>query len=103
MYSAVPPKVGNVSVIPSVVDRMPSLNITWEPPTYNLTIAYYRVYLRSLGVSNYTVETTNSTVVVMDMLDRGVEYEVYVTAVSILGEGARGQLHRTVTYDGKSW
>lgn len=102
IHTAVPPEVGNVAVLPSVVDQTPALNITWEPPTYSLPIAYYKVYLRSLGFSNYTVEITNSTVVIMDMLDRGVEYEVYITAVSILGEGQREQLYKAVTYDGKS-
>lgn len=100
-YAAVPPEVGNVTVLPSVVDQTPALNISWEPPTYSLPIAYYRVHLYSLGTSNHTVETTNGTVAVMETLDRGMEYEVYIVAVSILGEGPRGQLHRAVTYDGK--
>ena len=101
--AAVPPEVGNVSLLPSVVDHTPALNISWEPPTYSLPIAYYRVYLYTLGMSNQTIVTTNGTVVVMEMLDRGVEYEVYIIAVSILGEGRRGELHQAVTHDGKSY
>ena len=99
---AVPPEVANVTVLSSVVDQAPALNISWEPPTYSLPITYYRVHLNSLDTNNHTIATTKDTVVVMEALDRGVEYEVYVIPVSILGEGPRGELHRAVTHDGES-
>lgn len=98
---AVPPEVVSVTVLPSVMDQAPALNISWEPPTYSLPIAYYRVHLYSMGTSNHTIETTKDTVLVMEMLDRGVKYEVYVIAVSVLGEGPRGEVHRAVTHDGE--
>ena len=86
----------------TVTSNKPSLGVTWSAPSSNRPITSYKIGYRS-GTSGSWMERTsngNATMVTIESLQLGTKYQVRVTAVSDLGDGAWSNIVSNTTFNG---
>ena len=103
MY-VVPNKVSLTAnqVTRKVTSNKPSLRVTWNAPSSDRTITNYKIQYRR-GTSGSWMERTsngNTTMVTIESLQLGTKYQVRVTAVSDLGDGAWSNIVSNTTFNG---
>ena len=89
---AEPSRVTGVSLIKTVENGTPALNVTWNTPQSDVAISQYQVQCRRSGETSWITAPTFSgsppaTSFILTGLDAGTKYSVRVKAVSELGPG----------------
>lgn len=90
-----------LSVLPSVRDHSPALNLSWSWPHSDIPIADFIVeyWMQTQRVYSVVTSQTSTTLV---RLALGAEYTVRVAARSSLGQGHFSAAHNTSTLNGEN-
>ena len=97
----VPSQVTGVTVSKVVRSGRPALRVTWTTPQSDVSITQYQVQYRRSGTASWSSAAPvsgSTTSTYLEELVAGSEYQVWVRAVSAIGNGTWSEVQSETTY-----